>query len=141
MQFTNNMTFSPLEYAKLTDAKKTALYDVRKEARDKAPPMSISAAATAPAPAAAVAPAPTPVQRNIQAIGLVPTGAPAAPPADTGNDIHQILSQAATWCTNQHLQAPAATTTNDMFVYEDVVYQVANHNPQYKVNCNNTTFK
>jgi hypothetical protein len=34
MQFTNKITFTPEEYAKLTDVKKTALYDVRKEARD-----------------------------------------------------------------------------------------------------------
>jgi hypothetical protein len=37
MQFPNKMTFIPEEYAKLTDAQKTALFDVRKEARDKSP--------------------------------------------------------------------------------------------------------
>jgi hypothetical protein len=84
MQFTNKMTFVPGEYAKLTDAQKTTLYDVGKEARDREPSRSISAATTAHAPAAA--PAPEPVQRTIQVIGLVPT-APAAPTTDTGNDI------------------------------------------------------
>jgi hypothetical protein len=67
------MTFIPEEYVKLTDAQKTALYDVRKEARDKAPSGSFSAAAIAPAAAEAAAPAPAPVQRTIQAIGLVLT--------------------------------------------------------------------
>jgi hypothetical protein len=118
MQFTNKMTFISEEYAKLTDAHKTALYDVRKEARDKAPSRSISAAVTAPTPtptpAPAAAPALVPVQRTVQAIGRVPT-TPSTLPADPGNDICQILSQAATWSANQAQQVPATpTTTNDM---------------------------
>jgi hypothetical protein len=55
----------------LTDEQKNALYDVRKEARDRAPSRSISVAAIAHA--AAAIPALALVQRTIQAIGLVLT--------------------------------------------------------------------
>jgi hypothetical protein len=139
MHFTNKMTFIPEEYAKLTDTQRTSLYDVGKEARDKAPSRSISVAAVKPAPAPAAAPATTlaPVQRTIQIIGLVPT-APAAASADNGQDIHHLLSNAAaTTCfANQAPHAPAATTTGDIFVYEGVVYRLGNHNIQYIVNNN-----
>jgi hypothetical protein len=138
MQFTNKMTFMPEEYAKLADSQKTALHDVRKEARDKAPSRSISAAAIAPKPAAALALAP--VQRTIQAIGLVPTS-PAAPPAENGNDIHQLLSNAASRSANQAQQAPIATTTSDIFVHDGANYQVGYHNIQCTVNNNTTSSK
>jgi hypothetical protein len=141
MQSTNNMTFIPEEYAKVTDAQKTAMYDVRKEARDEAPFRFLSTVTTAFAPAVAPAPAPAPTQRTVQATGLVST-APAALPADHSNDIHQILSQAATWSTLQAEQPPAApTTTNDMFIHEGVVYQVTHHNMHYTVKGNNAAFK
>jgi hypothetical protein len=140
MQFNNKMTFIPEEYAKLTDAQKTALYDVRKGARDKAPSRSISAATMEPAPALAAAPEPAPVHRTIQAIGLVPT-APTALPADNGQDIHQLLSNdaAAIRSAHQAQQAPASTTTSDIFVHDGVVYKVENHNIQYMVNNNKTS--
>jgi hypothetical protein len=137
------MTFSQEEYAKLTEAQRTALFNARKEARDQAPSRSVSTASTAPTPApapapvsdAAPVPVPVPVQRTVQAIGRVPT-APAAAATDTGQDLRHVLSNAAatTRSANQAQQA----TSSDIFVHDGVVYQVGNHNIKYHVQ-NNTT--
>jgi hypothetical protein len=68
MQFTSKMTMIPEEYAKLTDAQRASLYDVRMEARDNSPSRSIYVASTTPAHTPAPAPAPAPVQQIVQAI-------------------------------------------------------------------------
>jgi hypothetical protein len=139
MQFTNKMTFIPEEYAKLTDVDKIALYDVRKDAREKAPSRNISAAVTAPAPTAS--PAPTPAQRTFMAIMIVPI-TPVIPPSENGYDIHQLLSNSANRSNNQAQQAPAAPTNdNDIFLHEGVIYCIRNVNLHYKVNGHNASFK
>jgi hypothetical protein len=99
---------------------------MRKEARDKAPYRSISAAAVTPAPAPepAAAPAPAPVQRTIQGIGFLPT-APAAPSTDNGQAFCHLLSNASatTRSADQAQQVPATPTAGDIFVHEGIIYR------------------